>query len=68
MTGDPNSDMRSYKQMNDNTLDITIKKDGKVTMTGKVVVSADGKTRTIKVHGTEPNGKKVHSMGMYDRE
>ena len=45
VTGDPNSDMRSYKQMNDNTLDITIKKDGKVTMTGKVVVSADKDAR-----------------------
>jgi hypothetical protein len=68
VTGDPNSDMRSYKQMNDHTLDITIMKDGKVTMTGKVVVSADGKTRTIKVHGTDPDGKKFHSMGTYDRE
>ena len=63
VTGDPNSDMRSYKQMDDHTLGITIMKDGKVTMTGKVVVSADGKTRTIKVHGTEPNGKKFHSTG-----
>jgi hypothetical protein len=68
VTGDPNSDMRSYKQMDDHTLGITIMKDGKVTMTGKVVVSADGKTRTIKTHGTEPNGKKFHSMGTYDRE
>ena len=40
----------------------------KVTMTGKVVVSADGKTRTIKMHGTESNGKKFHNMGTYDRE
>ena len=68
VTGDPNSDMRSYKQMDDHTLGITIMKDGKVTMTGKVVVSADGKTRTIKTHGTEPNGKKFHSVGTYDRE
>jgi hypothetical protein len=68
VTGDPTSDMRSYKQMDDHTLNITIMKDGKVTMTGKVVVSADGKTRTIKMHGTEANGKKFHSMGTYDRE
>ena len=68
VTGDPNSDMRSYKQIDDHTLGITIMKDGKVTMTGKVVVSADGKTRTIKMHGTESNGKKVHNIGTYDRE
>ena len=68
VTGDPNSDMRSYKQMDDHTLGITIMKDGKVTMTGKVAVSADSKTRTIKTHGTEPNGKKFHSVGTYYRE
>ena len=68
VTGDPNSDMRSYKQVDAHTLQITIMKDGKVTMTGKVVVSEDGKTRTIKMHGTEANGKKFHSIGTYDRE
>jgi hypothetical protein len=68
VTGDPTSDMRSYTKVNDRTLDITIKKDGKVTATGKIVVSADGKTRTINVHGTKPDGKKSHSKGVYDRE
>ena len=63
VTGDPNSDMRSYKQKDDHTLDITIMKDGKVTMTGKVVVSADGKTRTIKTHGTEALEKSSTTRG-----
>jgi hypothetical protein len=68
VTGDPDSDMRSYQQMDDHTLDINVMKDGKITMTGRIVVSADGKTRTINMHGTEPNGKKFHSMSIYDRE
>src|SRR5712664_2605757 len=38
VTGDPTSDMRSYKQVDDKTLDLTVKKDGKVTVTGKIVV------------------------------
>ena len=68
VTGDPNSDMRSYTQVDDRTLDITTKKDGKVTTTVKIVVSADGKTRTANVHGTKPDGKKFHNKGVYDRE
>src|SRR5258708_36286698 len=32
VTGDPTSDMRSYKVVNDHTMDLTIKKGGKVTV------------------------------------
>ena len=31
LTGDPSADTRSYKVVNDNTTDLTNKKDGKVT-------------------------------------
>jgi hypothetical protein len=68
VTGDPTSDMRSYKKVDDHTLDITIKKDGKVTATGKIVVSADGKTRTITTSGTNAKGKKVKNVGVYDKK
>ena len=68
VTGDSSSDMRSYKQVNDHTMDIMVKKDGKVVATGQIVVAADGKSRTIKISGTSAKGKKFHSMGFYDRE
>ena len=67
VTGDPTSDMRSYKTVDAHTMDITIKKDGKVTTTGRIVVSADGKSRTITVHGTDAEGKKFKSVGVYDK-
>ncbi len=44
VTGDPTSDMRSYRQVNARTLTLTGKKSGKVTLTGRVVVSADPKS------------------------
>ena len=47
VTGDPTSDMRAYKESGANTLEMTIKKDGKVTVTGKIVVAEDGKSRTV---------------------
>ena len=43
VTGDPNTDERAYKQINDLTLRLTTKKGGKVTATGRIVVAADGK-------------------------
>jgi hypothetical protein len=68
VTGDPNSDTRSYKQIDDHTLEFTIKKDGKVTITGRVVVSADGKTRAATASGTDPQGKKFKSTSVYDKQ
>ena len=60
VTGDPNADMRSYRKVDDRTLDFTGKKGGKITVTGRVVVAADGKSRTITTSGTtgttEPGG------------
>ena len=68
VTGDPVSDMRSYKRVNDRTLALTIKKDGKVTVTGRIVESADGKTRTVTTRGTDAEGKKFKSIAVYDKQ
>ena len=68
VTGDPTSDTRSYKKVNDRTLSFIAKKDGKVTLTGRVVVSADGKSRTVTTHGTDSTGKKFHATSVYDKQ
>src|ERR1041385_3137227 len=52
VTGDTRSDTRSYRMINKNTLALTNKKAGKVTLTGRIVVSRDGKTRTVTTTGT----------------
>jgi hypothetical protein len=68
LTGDPSADTRAYTKVNDRTLALENKKGGKVTTKGKIVVSADGKTRTLTVSGTNPAGKKVSSTALYDKE
>jgi hypothetical protein len=68
VTGDPNQDARSYKKVNNRTLEMTAKKDGKVTVSGRIVVSADGKTRTVTVGGTDEDGKKFQSKVVYDKQ
>ncbi len=66
VTGDPASDARIYKKIDDNTLELTVLKGGKATVTGTIVVSADGKTRTVTLNGTDAQGKPVTSTAVYD--
>jgi len=68
VTGDPSSDSRSYRKVDDRTLELTVKKDGKVTVTGRIVVSADGKSRTVSTSGTDSKGKKVKNPAVYDKQ
>jgi hypothetical protein len=68
VTGDPTSDTRSYKKVDDHTLSMTAKKGSKVAMTAHIVVAADGKSRTVSVTATDPSGKKVSSTSVYDKE
>jgi flagellar hook assembly protein FlgD len=67
VTGDPSIDMRAYKQVNEHTLEMTFKHDGKVVGGGKVVVSADGKTRTVTNEWKDAKGKQFKTTGVYDK-
>ena len=68
VTGDPNSDVRSLTKIDDHTLGLNVKKGGKTTITGRIVVSADDKSRTVTTSGTDAKGKKVSSTAVYDRQ
>ena len=68
VTGDPNTDSRAYKTINEHELELTNKKGDKVTMKGRAKVSADGKTRTLEVSGTDADGKKAKSTAVYDKQ
>jgi len=61
-------DAAVYKVVNDRTYEITTMKDGKVFSTGKSTVSADGKSRTVTINGTDASGKKFSSKAVYDKE
>ena len=68
VTGDPESDMRSYKMVNDRTLDFTVKKGGKTTVSGQIVVAEDGKSRTVTSTGKDDKGKEFKVVAVYDKE
>ncbi|MGA8166392.1 MAG: hypothetical protein WB813_03770, partial [Candidatus Acidiferrales bacterium] len=68
VTGDPISDMRSYKLVNSHTLWASDKMGGKIILTARIVISADGKSRTVTVHGTDAKGMKTTTIGVYDKQ
>ena len=68
VTGEANSDVRSYRTINKNTLALSGKKNGKVTLSGRIVVSRDGKTRTVTTTTTNAQGKRVTNTAVYDRQ
>jgi hypothetical protein len=68
VTGDPNSDARSYKKIDDRTLGMTIWNHGRVTGTGRIAVSADGKSRTVTSRGTTAKGKDFNNTAVFDKQ
>ena len=68
VTGDPSTDTRSIKKIDDTHYELNNKKDGKVTTTGTITLSADGKTRTLVTHATDAKGKKKTATAVYDKQ
>src|SRR5438094_8508933 len=68
VTGDPKSDMRAYKKIDDHTLKFIVKKGDKTTITGRIVVAADGKSRMVTAQGADEQGKKSKEKASYDKQ
>ncbi len=68
VTGDANQDMRSYTKINDHAMSFTTKKTGEVTLTGQIVISKDGKSRTVTTTATDASGGQVTNIAVYDRK
>ena len=64
---DPMVDTRSYKEIDANTLEFIVKKESQVIATGRVVLSPDGKTRTVTTTGTR-DGKPFENVAVYDKQ
>ena len=67
ITGDDQSDTRSFKTNGENSLDMVSKKGGKIVGEGKIVVASDRKTRTVTSTITNAKGAKVTSTLFYDK-
>ncbi|HVA16836.1 MAG TPA: hypothetical protein VMV59_03880 [Candidatus Dormibacteraeota bacterium] len=68
LTGGSEGSTRSYRKIGIRTLAFTERAGGKITTFGRIVVSADGKTRTVTSTATDASGKKIHSVAVYDKQ
>jgi hypothetical protein len=68
VTGEPNYDTRSYTKVDAHTMDMTVKKAGKVIGTGRIVVAADGKTRTVTTKSTDPANASLNFTATYVKQ
>jgi hypothetical protein len=68
VTGSQTADERCYKVVNSHTMLLTEKKGGKATVSGRLVVSANGKMRTVTTSGTDAKGKRFKSVAVYDKQ
>src|SRR5437868_9741257 len=66
--GAPTHDMRAYTKVDANTLTYTLMKDGKKVGHGKVVVAADGKSRTVTETQPDADGKPVDGTYFFDKQ
>ena len=64
----PNADTLAVKRVDANTLESIGKMGGKVTITQRNVISADGKTRTVTTTGVDPKGQKVHNVAVFEKK
>jgi len=66
--GSPMADAISLKRVNERQTDVIEKKDGKVIMTAKSVISADGMTATVTQTGKDPHGRVINNVLVYDKQ
>jgi hypothetical protein len=59
---------RAYKRIDDRTVEFVGQVDGKVNVTIRTVHSADGKTSTSTVMGTNAQGGTVNNTEVWDRQ
>ena len=68
LKGSPMADAISLKRIDERQTDIVWKKDGKVTLTGKSVISQDGRTTTMTQTGKDPQGRTVNNVIVHDKQ
>lgn len=58
----------SITRVDPHTVKVVGKRDGKVILSQTIVVSADGKTRTVTTKGTDAKGQPIDTVSVYDRQ
>ena len=68
LKGVEDADTVSVKRIDSNTIERTDKKAGKVLRTYTRKLSADGKTLTATIKGTDAKGRTIHDQAVFERQ
>jgi hypothetical protein len=68
VTGNPMYDTAATTQASPTAGTTEYKKGGKVVMTTRLAISADGKTMTLTSTGTDPRGQAVHNVSVFTKQ
>ena len=66
-TGNPEVDTYAFQRIDAHNYVVTQKKDGKVTITSKMTIAADGKTRVVKQTGKDFKGRPVDNSVFWEK-
>jgi hypothetical protein len=66
-TGSPDTDTFAIKRLDAHTYEVLQKKDGKLFLTGKIVIAPDGKSRVVTQTGTNAKGEPVNNTVYSDK-
>ena len=64
----PDADTMAFSKIDARTYDIVSKSAGKKTLTARIVIAPDGKTRVTTQTGTNSKGETVHHTMFYERQ
>jgi hypothetical protein len=68
IVGNADDDVVALTRVDATTTKLVYKKEGKVTVTQTIVVSSDGKIRTITATGTSPQGHAVNNVTVWEKQ
>lgn len=68
VTGNPNATSQTYTKGDARNYTVASTVGGKATVTSKVTLAADGKSRTVAQAGTDAQGRAVNNMIFYDKQ
>ena len=66
--GNPDVEALSYRPIDANTLEATLKRQGEAVMTANIVLSEEGRVRTVTQTGKDAQGRDVHIVSVYEKQ
>jgi 4-carboxymuconolactone decarboxylase len=64
----PAAGTRAYRSIDDRTLEFTSKSGGSITLTGRIVVAADGRSCTVTESGMDAKGRPFSITAVFDKQ